>query len=219
MYSYEDRLKAVELCIKYDFSAADTVRELGYPDRSMLGQWYKEYQENGGLHLKFIKQPKYTSDQMKAAVNYYLGHGRNITRTVKAIGYPARKVLREWIDKLAPGERKTSIRRSSMVQFLQEQKKDAVVALCTRESSAIAVADKFCVSRYSLYKWKNELLGKENVKSMDKSDKPDLSDDRDVLLSEVESLKKEIFQKQMELDILNKAAEIIKKVRASIHGN
>ena len=29
MYSYEDRLKAVELYIKYDLSAADTIRELG----------------------------------------------------------------------------------------------------------------------------------------------------------------------------------------------
>jgi len=31
VYSHEDRMKAVRLYIKYDFSAADTVRELGYP--------------------------------------------------------------------------------------------------------------------------------------------------------------------------------------------
>ena len=36
MYSYEDRMKAVKLYIKYDCSAADTVRELGYPNRKML---------------------------------------------------------------------------------------------------------------------------------------------------------------------------------------
>ncbi|NMB01844.1 MAG: hypothetical protein GX971_10110 [Firmicutes bacterium] len=30
MYSHEDRMKAVTLYIKYDFSAAGTVRELGY---------------------------------------------------------------------------------------------------------------------------------------------------------------------------------------------
>ena len=98
-----------------------------------------------------------------------------------------------------------------MVEYSQEQKKDAVVELCTREGSAIDVAEKLCVSRYSLYKWKNELLGKEDGKAMDKSDKPPLPDDRDVLLAEIDSLKKEIFRKQMELDILNKAAEIIKK--------
>jgi len=46
---------------------------------------------------------------------------------------------------------------------------------------------------------------------MDRSGKPPLSDDRDVLLAEVKSLKKKIYRKQMELGILNKAAEIIKK--------
>jgi len=39
MYSYEDRIKAVTLYIKYDLSTADTVRELGYPSRKMLVRW------------------------------------------------------------------------------------------------------------------------------------------------------------------------------------
>jgi hypothetical protein len=34
LYSYVDRLKAVNFYIKYDFSIAATVRELGYPSRS-----------------------------------------------------------------------------------------------------------------------------------------------------------------------------------------
>ncbi len=32
MYSYEDRIKAVMLYIKYDLCTADTIRELGYPN-------------------------------------------------------------------------------------------------------------------------------------------------------------------------------------------
>ena len=67
MYSYEDRIKAVKLYIKYDLSAADTIRELGYPGRKMLVRWYKEYQETGGLHTKFNKQSAYTLNQMKVA--------------------------------------------------------------------------------------------------------------------------------------------------------
>lgn len=35
MYSYEEK-KAVELNIKYALCAADTVRDLGYPDHKML---------------------------------------------------------------------------------------------------------------------------------------------------------------------------------------
>ena len=79
MYSYEERMKAAKLYIKYDFCAADTVRELGYPDRKMLVRWYKEYQEAGGLHRQYSKERRYTPEQMQAAVDYYLNHGRSIS--------------------------------------------------------------------------------------------------------------------------------------------
>ena len=82
MYSYEDRMKAVRLYIKYE-SLAETVRELGYPNKRMLRRWYQEYQETGDLHKKYIKQPNYSKEQEIAAVNYYLEYGRNIARTVK----------------------------------------------------------------------------------------------------------------------------------------
>ncbi len=49
MYSYQDRIKAVKLYIKYDLSPSTTVRELGYPTRRMLVKWYKEYQETNDL--------------------------------------------------------------------------------------------------------------------------------------------------------------------------
>ena len=109
MYSYEERMKAVKLYIKYGLCAADTVRELGYPYRKMLARWYKEYKETGDLHKQFIKRPKYTPEQMKAAVDYYLEHGRNISRTVRTLGYPSREVLTEWISELAPGTRKCAL--------------------------------------------------------------------------------------------------------------
>jgi len=84
MYSYEDRIKAVKLYIKYDLSTADIVRELGYPSRKMLVRWYKEHQEAGGLHERYIKRSTYTSVQMKVAFNYYLENRLNISRTVRA---------------------------------------------------------------------------------------------------------------------------------------
>ena len=43
MYSYEDRMKAVQLYIQYDQNAAAVIRELGYPNRHSLVSWYKEY--------------------------------------------------------------------------------------------------------------------------------------------------------------------------------
>jgi transposase-like protein len=60
---------------------------------------------------------------MQTAVDYYLNHGRNVSRTVKAVGYPSRATLRDWIDELAPGKRQSNIKRSTGVQFSEEQKK------------------------------------------------------------------------------------------------
>lgn len=42
MHSYEERMKAVQLFIKYDLSVADTIRDLGYPTRNTLIRWYNE---------------------------------------------------------------------------------------------------------------------------------------------------------------------------------
>ena len=41
-YSREQRDRAVDLYIKYEHSAADTIRELGYPSRGALWMWYKD---------------------------------------------------------------------------------------------------------------------------------------------------------------------------------
>ena len=160
MYSYEDRLRAVRLYIKYDFCPSDTVRELGYPNRKMLVRWYKEYLETGDLHNKYIKKPYYSVEQKMAAVNYYLEHGRNLSRTIRVVGYPARETLRQWLDEFAPNERKLHKNHSAnMIQFSHEHKKAAVIEFCARKGSAAAVAEAYGNSRYSLYKWKKELLG------------------------------------------------------------
>ena len=57
MYSYEDRMRAVALYIKYDFQAELVVRELGYATAKSLKRWYKEYQEKGHLHQKTVRTP------------------------------------------------------------------------------------------------------------------------------------------------------------------
>ena len=50
MYSLEQRLKAIELYIKYGFCAAVVIRELGYPTETRtLKSWYLQYKKNGLL--------------------------------------------------------------------------------------------------------------------------------------------------------------------------
>jgi transposase-like protein len=49
MYSYDDRIRAVNLYIKLGKRAATTIRLLGYPSQKYLRQWYLIYQETGDL--------------------------------------------------------------------------------------------------------------------------------------------------------------------------
>lgn len=98
MYSLEQRLYAVDVLTKFNGNTRVTIRELGYPNsRQTLSKWYKEFTEKGELHKNFIKPRKCTDEDIEYTVNYYLKNGKNITKTVKDIGYPCRSVLSQWI--------------------------------------------------------------------------------------------------------------------------
>lgn len=220
MYSPEDRKRAVELYIEYDLSATDTVRELGYPTRQALYLWYKEYKKNGGLHNGPREAcNKYSKEQKIAAVDHYLEHGRSISRTRKSMGYPSRLTLRSWIDELAPGERQvlTGMAKQGKAPALIEEKKAAVIDLCSRKGPAKEVAAKYGTSRGTLYQWKKKLLAKERMPVRPDYDKP-LPDDIETLLEQNDELKDKIkdlehqrYRLQMEVDILTATAEVLKK--------
>ncbi|MDA3950214.1 MAG: IS3 family transposase [Spirochaeta sp.] len=211
MYSYEDRMRAVELYIQYDRSAAATIRELGYPSRKGLDRWYQEYEKSGDLHRSFPSHPKFSDEQKQVAVDYYIYHGHNLSRTVRALGYPSRTLLSEWIDELRPGIRKGAIRCGSAVSLTDEQKRRAVIDLCSRTGSANAVAESVGVTPQALYAWKRKLLGEGAVAEVKKKNETTRSDDQDELLQEVEALQKKIHKLQLEHDVLKKANELLKK--------
>ena len=49
MYSYEDKIRAVELYIKLDKRVKATIRQLGYPTKNALKGWYREHELLGIL--------------------------------------------------------------------------------------------------------------------------------------------------------------------------
>lgn len=222
MYSYEQRVTAVKLLIQYDMSYSTVIQELGYPNNSKsLRYWYEEYESKGNLHKTYAGGSKYTDEQKWVAVTYYLEHGRCISRTCRKLGYPSREVLGQWIDELAPDQRKHCRTSSSDVEYPQELKEQAVIDLCARDGSAQEVADRYGVSRYSLYNWKKRLLGDGSVAKVKRKPKkaashiPDevseLKDEVTRLKAEAEALNQEIYRLQLERDVLEKAAEITKK--------
>ncbi len=94
-----------------------------------------------------LSKLKYSSAQREKAVGYYLDHGRCIASTIKALGYPARDSLRAWIHKLHPELHARVVGQSDGLARPPVMKQAAVIALCTRQESANAVAQKLGVCR------------------------------------------------------------------------
>ena len=209
MYSYEDRLRAVRLYIKLGKHVGLTIRQLGYPTKNALKTWYREYEQRRDVHARYSRPPKYSQTQKERAVEHYLEHGRCIAATIKSLGYPSRSLLADWLRELHPQDGARVVGRSQELE--PEAKQSAVIALCTRPASAQAVADEVGVSRGSLYKWKNQLLGHDASASMKRKQDVSSSSDRADLEQQLEMLRQDIRRLQLEKDLLKKANELLKK--------
>lgn len=71
MYTFEERMKAVELYIQSGCSEGTVIRTLGYPSHTALRNWYKEYLAMGSLRKGSAPKPRYTQEKKVAAVEYY----------------------------------------------------------------------------------------------------------------------------------------------------
>jgi transposase-like protein len=102
MYSYEARLRAVQLYIKLGKRVGLTIRQLGYPTENALKTWHREYEQRRDLPVGYVRQPRYSQAQKDRAVGHYLEHGHCIAATIKTLGYPSRCLLRAWLQELHP---------------------------------------------------------------------------------------------------------------------
>ena len=162
MYSYEDRVRAVELFIKLGKRVRATIRQLGYPTKNALKGWYCEYEQRLDLPLGYASRgPKYSQAQKEAAVGHYLTHDRCIAATMRALGYPGRGTLTAWVREALPEARKAIVGRAGRLSYPEALKQAGVIGLCNRQESAQAVAERLGVCRPTLYNWKNQLLGPE----------------------------------------------------------
>lgn len=179
MYSREDKLRAVELFIKYDFSPQSAINKLGYPCRGSLYSWYEEYLANGN-DISGADPHRHCSGSLKrVAVDHYFEHGKCLARTCRALGYPSRELLAAWIDGLEPGRRKVNRAHRG---FDEGDRENAVVRLVTRKESARSITDGIGVKRATLYNWKRKLLGEEAPSKMPRKKK-------DMTIEELEQMR------------------------------
>ncbi len=71
MYSYEDRLRAVQLYIKLGKRIGLTIRQLGYPTKNALKTWYREYERGHELRAGYSRPAKFSQEQKERAVEHY----------------------------------------------------------------------------------------------------------------------------------------------------
>lgn len=225
MYSCEDRMRAVELYIKYGCHSAAVIRELGYPNHHTLLYWYDEYQKNRKLHIKRKSTQRYSTEQKQAALSFYTEHGRSITYTIKTLGYPSTTLFKMWLNEAFPDRKKRCVSGGAMVEYSQETKQQAVIDLCARKSSAQEIAISHGVSRFSLYKWEKQLLSKEQRAAMPKKSAAisqinaeeeshtihELLTEKAALEQQLASLKEDVYRLQLERDVLETAAKVLKK--------
>ncbi|MET3493983.1 transposase-like protein [Variovorax boronicumulans] len=212
MYSYEDRVRAVQLYIKLGKRVRATIRQLGYPTKNALKGWCREFEQRLDLPVGYAgRPPKYSQAQKEAAVEHYLTHDRCIAATMRALGYPGRGTLTAWVREALPETMKALVGRSAPPRYPEALKHAGVIGLCNREEGAQAVAEKLGVCRPTLYNWKNQLLGREAPASMKRHNNSVPVPEREELERQLEALQRDIRQLQLERDLLKKANEILKK--------
>src|ERR1700754_3439599 len=128
MYSYADRLRAVELYIRLGKRLKATIRQLGYPTKNALRGWYREYVENRDLRVQAVaRAPKFSQAQKQAALEHYRTHGRCISATMRALGYPGRGTLIAWVREAFPEARSSMVGRSWRCGYSEEVRQAGVI--------------------------------------------------------------------------------------------
>ena len=218
MYSYEKRMKAVLLYIKYK-SARKVILELGYPkSRVMLYEWHRQYQTTNSLQSKNPKTKLYKQEDIDTALRYYLAHGCNGARTIRDLGYPSRRVFQKWLDEAFPTREKRCAYNQYLVKCPEEIKEQAVADIFTGKKTGAQVAREQGVTPASVLQWKKRyLFGKEQYVAMGNNRVSDPSE-VDILKQRIAELEKretemkaKLFRMQLEYDVLEKATEVVKK--------
>ena len=223
MYSLEERTKAVQLYIESGCSESIVICTLGYPSYGALRNWYREYIRTGELRATSAPKPRYTEKQIADAVAYFADHKTSLTQACRALGYPSRNVLRQWIMETKPELLKKypapCKKKKSLIIYDQAQKQAVVEAVLIDKIPEYKVAAQYGVSRATIYNWKHKLLGKDGLAAMAKKSEVIVKNPESLqsgkskaeLESEIAELQTQIRYLKMERDALEKAAEILKK--------
>ena len=218
MFGTEQRRIAIEAFIRFDHSYADTIAGLGYPTRHSPRARYKDYLEHGEARPpKRQREPEFTLEMRRAAVDCYLAHGKGLARTMRRMGCPASgEYPCGWIDEPAPGQRKYRGPSPKAGPVPLAEKIQAVAEPGSRSGTAAEVAEKHGVPRTAPYVWRREMMGDNGGEPETKGEPvgkgyDGLPDGIEVLRDMLREAKMQLRKVRLELDVRQATLEIVKK--------
>ena len=109
------------------------------------------------------KSSKWSKEEQESVIECYFSHGENITKACKKFGYPSTSSLKSRAKKDKRWIRKHKVHKKPTI-LKDDDKQKAIVDLVLRDSSAINVANKYNVTRVTLYEWQKRLNGEPIMK-------------------------------------------------------
>ncbi len=165
----------------------------------------------------------YTTEQIQHALEIYEQY-QSVGKVIQILGYPTRQTLYSWINQYQASI--DTLERRPYKQINQNCPADVSVKLatlkrCFEEGESITkVAGEIGYTRMTIYKWRRIYLQEGNIGLMNKrkdhiprepleQEQPTNPPDE----ANIEALKKQIRDLQMDVDILKEAMNILKKDR------
>lgn len=205
MYDIKTIKKTLKLLEKLDFKIKKTAQLTGIKERTITS--WRQKQKNGEplLIRPFVhtNKGKWSDEERRKVCDYYFEHGQSLAATIRKFGYPARSTLRGWLQNDKRYKKKDRIMLKNAKIYSTEDKIDIVKLYCSRDGSGENALKNLGVTRSTVCNWYRELTGENMKKQTSKS--------KEVLLNDIEKLRKEHAELELENKILKKANEVLKK--------
>ena len=160
----------------------------------------------------------YSEDQKKHAMKLYDQY-KSVTKVIQCLGYPTRKALYIWIATRDDPAKQRSQRKkwnntpSHLRHPSVEIKMEAIHRCFELGENVQLVSEEIGYSRASIYTWRKKYIQKGAAALMNTGDDPrgKLSEGEQSSSKEIEKLKAQMQDMQLEIDILKETLEILKK--------
>ena len=158
----------------------------------------------------------YSKRQIRKAIRLYQKCG-SITETVRKLGYPSRNTLYHWINSENPflDPRDGADRPIPRKHTFTEQEKENAVLRCFKKGESVKlVSTELGCSATILYKWRDRYYERGTIPVMVKRKNRNAVKDS-AETTEIEELKEQLRDLQMEVDILKGILDVLKKDRGT----